>query len=178
MRPISSPGSMTMASPASSSPRMVQLHCSGPTGKVSRIIDPILLGSRNVGSTLASSLTHSFRFNWRQLVESVGARGLAECYCVEFAVPEHFQMDVFHLRRHQIDGYRDRLFAILVKAAGKGNVLVGALDVLFGFVLDHQMTARLGNANHLLDGLYAVGEEVEGAGCVNNVKAGIGEIGR
>src|ERR1039458_9336133 len=35
MRPTSSPGSMTMASRASSSPRMVQLQASGPTGKVS-----------------------------------------------------------------------------------------------------------------------------------------------
>src|ERR1700728_550082 len=33
-----SPGSTTMASPEVSSPRMVQLHWSGPTGKVSRIM--------------------------------------------------------------------------------------------------------------------------------------------
>src|ERR1035441_2119916 len=42
MRPTSSPGSMTMASRASSSPRMVQLQASGPTGKVSRIMGSIV----------------------------------------------------------------------------------------------------------------------------------------
>src|SRR5215469_3467965 len=35
---ILSPGSMTMASRVVSSPTRVQLHCSGPTGKVSRIM--------------------------------------------------------------------------------------------------------------------------------------------
>src|SRR5580704_88277 len=38
MRPISSPGSMTMASPLLSSPKIEQLHCSAPTGRISWII--------------------------------------------------------------------------------------------------------------------------------------------
>src|SRR6187402_3061317 len=39
----SSPGSITMASPVSSSPRMVQLHRRGPTGKVSMIMRVAML---------------------------------------------------------------------------------------------------------------------------------------
>src|SRR5579864_6549943 len=38
MSSIWSPGSMTMASWVCSSPRMEQLHCSGPTGKILWII--------------------------------------------------------------------------------------------------------------------------------------------
>ncbi len=42
---ILSPGSTTIASPLASSPRIVQLHCRGPTGNVLRIM---LLLSRDV----------------------------------------------------------------------------------------------------------------------------------
>ena len=35
---MSSPGSMTMASRVVSSPMMEQLHCRGPTGKISWIM--------------------------------------------------------------------------------------------------------------------------------------------
>ena len=45
MRPTSSPGSMTMASWACSSPRRVQLQASGPTGKVSKIMVMIVVRS-------------------------------------------------------------------------------------------------------------------------------------
>ena len=38
MRRTSSPGSTTMASPEASSPRMEQLHCSAPTGRISWIM--------------------------------------------------------------------------------------------------------------------------------------------
>jgi hypothetical protein len=38
---MSSPGSMTMASRVVSSPMIEQLHCSGPTGKISWIMLPL-----------------------------------------------------------------------------------------------------------------------------------------
>src|ERR1019366_392577 len=46
MRGMSAPGSTTMASPDASSPRMEQLHCSGPTVRISWIIlgPPVVRG--------------------------------------------------------------------------------------------------------------------------------------
>jgi hypothetical protein len=41
MRPASSPGSTTIASRLSSSPKRIQLQASGPTGKLSKIMLPL-----------------------------------------------------------------------------------------------------------------------------------------
>src|SRR5580692_6124961 len=59
MRLTSSPGSMTMASAACSSPSRVQLHCSGPTGKVSRIMDSIVM-------TIGGNQRSTVRVSWRE----------------------------------------------------------------------------------------------------------------
>src|SRR5580704_883131 len=163
MRWISSPGSITIASPAASSPRRVQLHCNGPTGNVSRIMVLILGGS-------GSSRRRPF-YSYASLC----GHWFAEGDRVEFAVFQQFDADVFHFRRYQINGYGHWLLAVPVKAASIRDFLVGALHVLFSFVLDHQMASRLGDADHFAESFGAVGEEVEAAAREDHVKARVGE---
>src|ERR1700678_1323678 len=76
MLDISSPGSTTMASQACSSPKMEQLHCSGPTGRISWIICILYWYARSFCelATLASHRVHD-DIAWRHdlLAASAGA---------------------------------------------------------------------------------------------------------
>src|SRR5271157_281493 len=145
MRSASSPGSMTIASPASSSPRRMQLACKGPTGKVSR--------------TMVSSYSHRF----------------AEGDCVELAALDHFQMNLLHLGRHQINRNFHGRLAVLVKTAGNRNFFIGCLRILLGFIGDEQKAAWFGDANHLPDRLCLVVEKADASHMKDDIEAGVGK---
>src|SRR5271170_4625820 len=74
MSGILSPGSMTIASRVASSPTMVQLHCSAPTGKVSRIMNSLSAKlpqaykwrHRNVGRIAGENETMAARKEWTE----------------------------------------------------------------------------------------------------------------
>src|ERR1700722_8845558 len=71
---ISSPGSTTMASRVCSSPKMEQLHCNGPTGRISWIICILYWYARRIcdHAPLASYRFHD-NIAWRHDFLAVGA---------------------------------------------------------------------------------------------------------